>query len=113
MGWCNFLLSLFTSENIIMKSIFPLKDQDSTLLDLNNSKLVCLLRFVHFKIFQASALSIRETYGRLNLLINASGILSIPEVIHPGKSFVSFFNNGLIISTAYCSFLEVLRSYNL
>ncbi|PNX99051.1 short-chain dehydrogenase/reductase family protein, partial [Trifolium pratense] len=31
----------------------------------------------------ASALSIKETYGHLNLLINASGILSIPEVLQP------------------------------
>jgi hypothetical protein len=40
---------------------------------------------VCFIIFQASALSIKETYGHLNLLINASGILSIPEVLQPGK----------------------------
>ncbi|KAK2448409.1 NAD(P)-binding Rossmann-fold superfamily protein [Trifolium repens] len=32
---------------------------------------------------EASALSIKETYGHLNLLINASGILSIPEVLQP------------------------------
>ncbi|RYR67955.1 hypothetical protein Ahy_A03g014428 [Arachis hypogaea] len=32
---------------------------------------------------QASASSVRETYGHLNLLINASGILSIPQVLQP------------------------------
>jgi len=46
---------------------------------------ILILKICIFIIFQASALSIKETYGRLNLLINASGILSIPEIIHPGK----------------------------
>lgn len=40
---------------------------------------------MYFIVFQASASSIKETYGHLNLLINASGILSIPEVLQPGK----------------------------
>jgi hypothetical protein len=40
---------------------------------------------VYFIIFQASALSIKETYGHLNLLINVSGIFSIPGVLQPGK----------------------------
>lgn len=48
-------------------------------------------------IFQASATSIREKYGSLNLLINASGILSIPNVLQPGtdirvvKTYICFF----------------------
>ncbi|KAK0579972.1 hypothetical protein LWI29_034248 [Acer saccharum] len=33
----------------------------------------------------ASATSVREKYGSLNLLINASGILSIPNVLQPGR----------------------------
>ncbi|RVX00479.1 hypothetical protein CK203_036941 [Vitis vinifera] len=33
---------------------------------------------------EASANSIRERYGSLNLLINASGILSIPNILQPG-----------------------------
>lgn len=40
---------------------------------------------------EASARSIKERYGYLNLLINASGILSIPNVLQPGRSF------GLVI----------------
>lgn len=38
--------------------------------------------------FQASAKSIRERFGFLNLLINASGILSIPDVLQPGTACV-------------------------
>ena len=34
---------------------------------------------------QESVKSIREKYGSLNLLINTSGILSIPDVLQPGK----------------------------
>lgn len=34
--------------------------------------------------FQESAKSIREKYGSLNLLVNASGILSIPDALQPG-----------------------------
>lgn len=37
--------------------------------------------------FQESAKSIREKYGSLNLLINTSGILSIPNVLQPGQNF--------------------------
>lgn len=39
-----------------------------------------------YNVFQASAKSIEERYGSLNLLINASGILSIPNVLLPGIS---------------------------
>lgn len=38
---------------------------------------------------EASAKSIRERYGSLNLLINASGILSIPDVFQPGIDVVT------------------------
>ncbi|KAG4946173.1 hypothetical protein AAZX31_15G129500 [Glycine max] len=47
---------------------------------------------------EASALSIRETYGRLNLLINASGILSIPEVIHPETTLNKVEKSSLMLA---------------
>lgn len=34
---------------------------------------------------QDSAKLVKERYGSLNLLINASGILSIPDVLQPGE----------------------------
>ncbi|RWV87255.1 hypothetical protein BHE74_00015684 [Ensete ventricosum] len=40
--------------------------------------------FEHYRPWQAAATSVRESYGSLNLLINASGILSIPDVLQPG-----------------------------
>lgn len=33
----------------------------------------------------------KDKYGSLNLLVNASGILSIPNVLQPGKDATSFF----------------------
>lgn len=39
---------------------------------------------------QDSAKSIIDKYGSLNLLINASGVLSIPNVMQPGILFLCF-----------------------
>ncbi|XP_020230792.1 uncharacterized protein LOC109811446 [Cajanus cajan] len=47
---------------------------------------------------EASALSIKETYGRLNLLINASGILSIPEVLHPETTLNKVEKSSLMLA---------------
>ncbi|KAG4990357.1 hypothetical protein JHK87_023814 [Glycine soja] len=47
---------------------------------------------------EASALSIKETYGRLNLLINASGILSIPEVMHPETTLNKVEKSSLMLA---------------
>ncbi|XP_027931311.1 uncharacterized protein LOC114187296 [Vigna unguiculata] len=47
---------------------------------------------------EASALSIKETYGRLNLLINASGILSIPEIIHPETTLNKVEKSSLMLA---------------
>lgn len=58
-------------------------------------KLIHSLSFVYFIIFQASALSIKDTYGHINLLINASGILSIPRVLQPGKYAVDDYYHVL------------------
>lgn len=45
--------------------------------------------------FQESAKSISEKYGSLNLLINASGILSIPQVLQPGMHIGSLLEQRL------------------
>ncbi|BAT87726.1 hypothetical protein LR48_Vigan09g174800 [Vigna angularis] len=47
---------------------------------------------------EASALSIKDTYGRLNLLINASGILSIPEIIHPETTLNKVEKSSLMLA---------------
>ncbi|CAI0546051.1 unnamed protein product [Linum tenue] len=46
---------------------------------------------------EASAKSIREQYGYLNLLVNASGILSIPNVLQPGSSLY------VVLDTSTCA----------
>lgn len=40
--------------------------------------------------FQETAKSVRDKYGYLNLLVNASGILTVPNVMQPGRDVVSF-----------------------
>ncbi|XP_057433327.1 uncharacterized protein LOC130726114 [Lotus japonicus] len=47
---------------------------------------------------EASALSIKETYGHLNLLINASGILSIPEVLQPETTLSKVEKSSLMLA---------------
>ncbi|KAK7303625.1 hypothetical protein RJT34_14535 [Clitoria ternatea] len=47
---------------------------------------------------EASALSIKETYGHLNLLINASGILSIPELLHPETTLNKVQKSSLMLA---------------
>ncbi|CAJ1963064.1 unnamed protein product [Sphenostylis stenocarpa] len=49
-------------------------------------------------LIEASALSIKETYGHLNLLINASGILSIPEVMHPETTLNKVEKSSLMLA---------------
>ncbi|XP_004486507.1 uncharacterized protein [Cicer arietinum] len=47
---------------------------------------------------QASALSIKEKYGHLNLLVNASGILSIPEVLQPETTLNKLEKSSLMLA---------------
>ncbi|CAJ2657846.1 unnamed protein product [Trifolium pratense] len=47
---------------------------------------------------EASALSIKETYGHLNLLVNASGILSIPEVLQPETTLNKLEKSSLMLA---------------
>ncbi|XP_027363426.1 uncharacterized protein LOC113870984 isoform X2 [Abrus precatorius] len=47
---------------------------------------------------EASALSIKQTFGRLNLLINASGILSIPGVLQPETTLNKLEKSSLMLA---------------
>ncbi|KAJ4702838.1 Short-chain dehydrogenase/reductase [Melia azedarach] len=47
---------------------------------------------------EASAKSIRERYGSLNLLINASGILSIPNVLQPETTLNKVEKSSLMLA---------------
>ncbi|CAK7357369.1 unnamed protein product [Dovyalis caffra] len=47
---------------------------------------------------EASAKSIREKYGSLNLLINASGILSIPNVLQPETTLSKVERSSLMLA---------------
>ncbi|KAM7530359.1 hypothetical protein LguiB_033769 [Lonicera macranthoides] len=47
---------------------------------------------------EESAKSIRDRYGSLNLLINASGILSIPEILQPETTLNKVERSSLMLS---------------
>ncbi|KAK9696984.1 hypothetical protein RND81_08G008100 [Saponaria officinalis] len=47
---------------------------------------------------EATANSVRETYGHLNLLVNSSGILSIPGVIHPETSLTKLHKSAMLLA---------------
>ncbi|KAM3684393.1 hypothetical protein ACB098_11G042200 [Castanea mollissima] len=47
---------------------------------------------------EASAKSIRERFGSLNLLINVSGILSIPVVLQPEKTMTKVEKSSLLLA---------------
>ncbi|XP_052202683.1 uncharacterized protein LOC127808264 isoform X4 [Diospyros lotus] len=47
---------------------------------------------------EASAKSIKERYGSLNLLINASGILSIPDILQPETTFNKLQKSSLLLA---------------
>lgn len=72
-----------------------------------------------FKVFhknantQDSANSIRDKYGSLNLLINASGVLSIPNVLHPGTLFPCFmFINLSIVAWTLSQLIMMMELIN-
>ncbi|KAJ4844714.1 hypothetical protein Tsubulata_007703 [Turnera subulata] len=56
-------------------------------LDLTNEKTI-----------EASAKSVRENYGSMNLLINASGILSIPNVMQPETTLSKVEKSALMLA---------------
>ncbi|XP_050279567.1 uncharacterized protein LOC126720790 isoform X3 [Quercus robur] len=47
---------------------------------------------------EASAKSIRERFGSLNILINASGILSIPDVLQPETTLTKVEKSSLLLA---------------
>ncbi|XP_008787355.2 C-factor isoform X1 [Phoenix dactylifera] len=47
---------------------------------------------------QATATSIRESYGSLNLLINASGILSVPNILQPETTLSKVEKSSLLLA---------------
>lgn len=61
-------------------------------------------------LIQDSANVIRDKYGVLNLLINTSGVLSIPNVLHPGTDFFPFtkVDTFLSLSRFLCYLCEVI-----
>ncbi|KAK0579050.1 hypothetical protein LWI29_020174 [Acer saccharum] len=72
------------------------------LLDLKN-KFAERLDILHLDLavestVEASATSVREKYGSLNLLINASGILSIPNVLQPETALNKVEKSSLMLS---------------
>ncbi|XP_059666750.1 uncharacterized protein LOC132312398 isoform X2 [Cornus florida] len=50
------------------------------------------------KTIKACAKSLTETYGSLNLLINASGILSIPDVLQPETTLSKIEKSSLLLA---------------
>ena len=63
-----------------------------------------------FLPLQAAAASIQETHGSLDLLINSTGILSIPNVIQPGGSSGSIaFEHNIQISASINSPVTYLK----
>ncbi|KAL5771853.1 hypothetical protein ACOSQ2_011777 [Xanthoceras sorbifolium] len=72
------------------------------LLDLKN-KFAERLEILHLDVtvestIEASATSVREKYGSLNLLINASGILSIPNVLQPETTLNKVEKSSLMLA---------------
>ncbi|XP_057545393.1 uncharacterized protein LOC130824410 [Amaranthus tricolor] len=47
---------------------------------------------------EAAATSVRETHGYLNLLVNTSGILSVPNVLHPETTLTKVQKSSLLLS---------------
>ncbi|KAK1419296.1 hypothetical protein QVD17_28461 [Tagetes erecta] len=47
---------------------------------------------------EETARAVKETYGRLNLLVNASGILSIPDVIQPETTLTKVDRSSLLLA---------------
>ncbi|CAL9129794.1 unnamed protein product [Musa textilis] len=47
---------------------------------------------------EAAATSVRESYGSLNMLINASGILSIPDVLQPETTLTKVEKSSLLLA---------------
>ncbi|KAJ9691332.1 hypothetical protein PVL29_013492 [Vitis rotundifolia] len=77
-------------------------DGATALLDLKNEFAerlnILQLDLTIESTIEASANSIRERYGSLNLLINASGILSIPNVLQPETTLTKVQKSSLLLT---------------
>ncbi|KAJ3674502.1 hypothetical protein LUZ60_005118 [Juncus effusus] len=66
--------------------------------DFTNRLHILPLDVTNESTIQAAASNIKENYGALNLLINASGILSIPNVLHPETSLSKVQKSSLMLT---------------
>lgn len=77
-------------------------DGATALLDLKNEFAerlnILQLDLTIESTIEASANSIRERYGSLNLLINASGILSIPNILQPETTLSKVQKSSLLLA---------------
>ena len=76
---------------------------------ISNKFSICYLPWYYVTI-QESAKSIRERFGSLNLLINGSGILPIPDVLQPGTACVTVWStiSRLLVAFDICN-LNVIK----
>ncbi|KNA06121.1 hypothetical protein SOVF_183980 [Spinacia oleracea] len=77
-------------------------DQSTGLLELKNqfSDRLNLLKIdvTDENTIEAATTSVRETYGYLNLLVNTSGILSIPNLLHPETTLAKVQKSALMLT---------------
>ncbi|XP_074357579.1 uncharacterized protein LOC141697197 [Apium graveolens] len=72
--------------------LLQLKDKFSERLDIQR------LDLTDERTIEDSALSISERYGSLNLLINASGVLSIPDVMQPETTLTKVQRSSMMLA---------------
>ncbi|KAK1356580.1 putative benzil reductase ((S)-benzoin forming) [Heracleum sosnowskyi] len=72
--------------------LLQLKDRFSERLDIQR------LDLTDERTIEESALSISERYGSLNLLINASGVLSIPNVMQPETTLTKVQRSSMMLA---------------
>ncbi|XP_074567925.1 uncharacterized protein LOC141824516 isoform X2 [Curcuma longa] len=77
-------------------------NQATGLLDLKNKFLERLsilpLDVTKENTIEAAATTVKESFGKLNLLINASGILSIPDVLQPETTLSKVQKSSLLLA---------------
>ncbi|XAR50768.1 Benzil reductase ((S)-benzoin forming) [Bertholletia excelsa] len=74
------------------KGLLELKDKFAERLDILQMDVTVE------STIQASAESVKKRYGSLNLLINASGILSIPDVLQPETTLSKVQKSSLLLA---------------
>lgn len=72
-----------------------------------------LFGFYNNANFQDSVKSIGDKYGSVNLLINASGVLSTPNVLQPGRLFLCImFINLSIVAWTLLQLIMIINGIN-